>query len=76
MSHDYVNAIIHCYQDGKDVFKKYRHLHKAKLQEFEDKIARSFPGADYVNYYWCHLPKGNNYAFRNYLTPKEGRSDG
>lgn len=76
MSKDYLNPTIHCYIDGKDVFKKY-HLVKnaeSRLQKFEAFAKRKFPAADYVNYYWSHPP--HDFAFRRYLTPKEGHSDG
>lgn len=72
MSKDYLDPIVHCYQDGQHSFKKL-HMVKnveSRLQKFETFARRSFPGADYVNYYWHHLPKGSNYAFRRYLTPK------
>jgi len=71
MSKDYLDATIVCYNDGQKTFKKYRSIKnvEAKLQKFE-RFARTFPGADYVNYYWKHLPVGSNFAFQRYLTPK------
>jgi len=76
MSRDYLDAIVHCYIDGRHEFKRYKLIKniEPKLQKFETFVRRTFQGADYVNYYWHHLPDGSNYAFRRYLTPKEAVS--
>jgi hypothetical protein len=72
MSRDYLDAIVHRYENGNHTFKRYRMIKNvdAKLEKFETFIRSQFPGADYVNYYWNHLPDRQNYAFRRYLTPK------
>lgn len=76
MSYDYFDAIVHCYDKGQHSFKKYHKIKhdQSKLKKFESFCRRAFPTADYVNYYWHHLPDGQNYAFRRYLMPKEAVS--
>jgi len=73
MSRDYLDAIVHCYIDGRDEFKKYHKIKNVehKLEKFETFARSRFPASDYVNYYWRHLPDGRNFAFRRYLTPKD-----
>ena len=68
---DYLNAIIHIYLEGRKDFKKFHRIknQEAKLQKFE-KHARTFQGADYVNYYWADPPRAGIFAFRRYLHPK------
>lgn len=70
-----LDAIVVCYVNKKHEFKKYKLIKNVemRLRLFEDH-AKTLPGAQYVNYYWRHLPKDKNYAFRRYLTPKEGRT--
>jgi len=68
---DYLNAIIHIYLDGRDHFKKFHRIknQEPKLKKFET-FAQTFPGADYINYYWAEPPRAGVFAFRRYLHPK------
>lgn len=68
-SRNYLDAIIYCTVPyaGKHFLKYHRIQNsESRLAKFE-RFARKFQGAWYVNYYWVHLPKGSNYAFRRYL---------
>lgn len=79
MSKDYVRGIVRCYSNGQRSFKgPFRDIKnvESRLLKFERFALQEFPGAECVNYYWSHLPKGQNFAFRRYLTPKDDHSVG
>ena len=67
----YLDATIMVYIDGRREFKKYRKIKDtdSRLEKFESFARRTFPLADYVNYYWN---ESQQYAFRRYLTPQGG----
>jgi hypothetical protein len=70
-SKEYLNALIDTRipQGNGTTFAKYHTIKNTqeKLQKFERFALGKFPQAWFVNYYWKHLPEGDNFAFRRYL---------
>jgi len=74
LSTSYLDATVFCATKdpkAKKVTYRFSFIHRSeeKLQKFE-RMAIKFPRAWYVNYYWRHLPEGQNFAFRRYLVDK------
>lgn len=73
MSYDYLNAIVYCTDpEPEGSFKKFHNIKniESRLSKFEGFVSTRFKSAWYVNYYWRHLPKPGNFAFRRYLQYK------